>query len=110
VVPDAATRVVRLRPEHRPGNGQGARPRLLPAVGTDVIVLDLRSKTSQFFGSVADIAFNKKGDLLAYTMVSPIKDGNDLFVSWPADEYRRWTRRRSTTASPGAKTAPRSRC
>jgi len=64
-----------------PANAQagGASPRTGP-IGTDVIVLDLRTKTSQFFGSVAEIAFNKKGDLLAYTVVSPIKDGNGLFV------------------------------
>ena len=43
-------------------------------------MLDLRTKTSQFFGSVADIAFNKKGDLLAYTVDATIKDGNGLFV------------------------------
>lgn len=68
-------------PGPAPANAQAAAPapRTGP-IGTDVIVLDLRTRASQFFGSVAEIAFNKKGDLLAYTVVSPIKDGNGLFV------------------------------
>src|SRR5204863_3359282 len=67
-------------PANGGSGGRGAAGSDPAPVGTDVIVLDLRSKTSQFFGSVADIAFNKKGDLLAYTVAAPIKDGNGLFV------------------------------
>ena len=48
--------------------------------GTDVILLDLRSGRYQLLGSVGDIAFNKKGDLLAYTVDAAVKDGNGLFV------------------------------
>ncbi|HEV3139870.1 MAG TPA: hypothetical protein VGY57_05115, partial [Vicinamibacterales bacterium] len=96
--PDSSLIVLKRRPPEgagsaaRGGNAGGAAP-AAPAsggrgsaaadrgpVGTDVIVLDLRAKTSQFFGSVADIAFNKKGDLLAYTVDAAIKDGNGLFV------------------------------
>ncbi len=48
--------------------------------GTDVILVDLRSGRHQLLGSVGDIAFNKKGDLLAYTVDAAVKDGNGLFV------------------------------
>jgi dipeptidyl aminopeptidase/acylaminoacyl peptidase len=48
--------------------------------GADVLLLDLRSGRTQFIGSVGDIAFNAKGDLLAYTVDAVVKDGNGLFV------------------------------
>jgi dipeptidyl aminopeptidase/acylaminoacyl peptidase len=53
----------------------GSAPR-----GTDVVLLDLATDRSQFFGSVGDIAFNKKGDMLAYTVDATARDGNGLFV------------------------------
>ena len=34
----------------------------------------------QLLGSVGDIAFNKSGDLLAYTVDASVKDANGLFV------------------------------
>jgi dipeptidyl aminopeptidase/acylaminoacyl peptidase len=55
--------------------GAGAPPR-----PSDVVLLDLRSKRHQLLGSVNDLAFNKKGDLLAYSVDGPVKDGNGLFV------------------------------
>ncbi len=48
--------------------------------GADVILHDLTSGRSQFLGSVGDIAFNRKGDLLAYTVDAAVRDGNGLFV------------------------------
>ena len=48
--------------------------------GTDVILVDLRTGRHQLLGSIGDIAFNKKGDLLAYTVDAAVKDGNGLFV------------------------------
>jgi prolyl oligopeptidase family protein len=48
--------------------------------GVDVVLLDLRSGRHQLLGSVGDIAFNKKGDLLAFTVDGAVKDGNGLFV------------------------------
>ena len=48
--------------------------------GADVILLDLTTGRHQLLGSVGDIAFNKTGDLLAYTVDSPVKDANGLFV------------------------------
>jgi dienelactone hydrolase len=48
--------------------------------GTDVILHELANGRSQLLGSVGDIAFNKKGDLLAYTVDAALKDGNGAFV------------------------------
>jgi dipeptidyl aminopeptidase/acylaminoacyl peptidase len=56
-----------------PGGGAPARP-------SDVVLLDLASGRHQLLGSVNDIAFNKKGDLLAYAVDGTPKDGNGLFV------------------------------
>ncbi|MEO8000108.1 MAG: hypothetical protein ABI852_21840, partial [Gemmatimonadaceae bacterium] len=50
------------------------------ARGTDVVLLDLNSGRSQFLGSVGDISFNKKGDLLAYTVDATSRDANGLYV------------------------------
>jgi dipeptidyl aminopeptidase/acylaminoacyl peptidase len=64
-----------------PGAAGGGRGAIDPAPsGTDVIVLDLRTKAQQLLGSVGDVAFNKKGDLLAYVVDAAIKDANGLFV------------------------------
>ncbi len=57
-----------------PSAGPGA------ARGADVILHDLSAGRSQFLGSVGDIAFNKKGDLLAYTVDATLHEGNGLFV------------------------------
>ena len=46
----------------------------------DVIVHDLTSSRDQLLGSVADIAFNKSGVVLAYTVDAAVKDANGLFV------------------------------
>jgi len=48
--------------------------------GVDAILLDLRTGRHQLLGSVADIAFNRTGELLAYTVDSAAKDANGLFV------------------------------
>jgi dipeptidyl aminopeptidase/acylaminoacyl peptidase len=48
--------------------------------GTDVILVDLRTGRHQLLGSVGDIAFNRTGTLLAYTVDATVKDGNGLFV------------------------------
>jgi dipeptidyl aminopeptidase/acylaminoacyl peptidase len=63
------------------GGGRGAAAET-PAGprGTDVLLLDLRSGRHQLLGSVGDIAFNRTGALLAYTVDAPVKDANGLFV------------------------------
>lgn len=67
-----------------PGGAQGAAaggantpagPR-----GVDVILVDLKTGRHQLLGDVGDIAFTKKGDLLAYTVDGTVKDGNGLFI------------------------------
>lgn len=48
--------------------------------GTDVILVDLATGRSQLLGSVGDIAFNRPGDLLAYTVDAGVSDANGAFV------------------------------
>jgi dienelactone hydrolase len=48
--------------------------------GTDVILVDLKTSRHQILGSVGDIVFTRKGDLLAYTVDGAVKDGNGVFV------------------------------
>ena len=48
--------------------------------GVDVIVRDLRTQRDHFLGSVGEFAFNRKGELLAYTVDAAEKDANGLFV------------------------------
>jgi dipeptidyl aminopeptidase/acylaminoacyl peptidase len=48
--------------------------------GGDVILYDLAAGRSQLLGQVGEIAFNKSGDLLAYTVDAMPRDGNGLFV------------------------------
>jgi dipeptidyl aminopeptidase/acylaminoacyl peptidase len=64
------------------GTGQAAGAAGAPAGprGVDAILLDLRTGRHQLLGSVADIAFNRTGDLLAYTVDASVKDVNGLFV------------------------------
>ena len=68
------------------GGGGGAAGGGAPAAnpnaprGADVVLLDLATGRSQLLGSVGDIAFNKKGDLLAYTVDAAQRDGNGLFL------------------------------
>ena len=62
-------------PPVRSGAAAPAGPR-----GQDAILLDLRTGRFHLLGSVADFAFNKSGELLAYTVDAAVKDGNGLFV------------------------------
>src|SRR5262249_24539537 len=48
--------------------------------GVDVTVHNLATGRDQLLGSVGDIAFNRDGDLLAYTVDAAVRDGNGLFV------------------------------
>jgi dipeptidyl aminopeptidase/acylaminoacyl peptidase len=57
------------------GGAESSAPR-----GVDVILHNLTTGRDQLLGSVGDAAFNKGGDLLAYTVDSAVKDGNGLFV------------------------------
>jgi dipeptidyl aminopeptidase/acylaminoacyl peptidase len=57
------------------GGGSAAAPR-----GLEAIILDLRTGGFQPLGSVGDFAFNRPGELLAYTVDATVKDGNGIFV------------------------------
>jgi esterase/lipase len=98
--PDASCLVLKRRPATPTGGGQGrgaggnANAPATPPTnasgapaneppgprGTDVVLVDLRSGRHQLLGSVDDVAFTKKGDLLAYTVDAAIKDANGVFV------------------------------
>jgi len=62
------------------GGGSGANATPPGPRGTDVILHNLATGRDQLLGSVGDIAFNKTGDFLAYTVDAAVKDGNGLFV------------------------------
>jgi len=61
------------------GAGGGATTPTAPR-GTDVILHNLVTGRDQLLGSVGDIAFNKSGELVAYTVDAAVKDGNGLFI------------------------------
>ena len=68
-----------------PGGGQGGgrgRGGSSPSGprGLDVILLDLRTGGHQLLGSVGDFAFNRTGELLAFTVDSTTKDANGLLI------------------------------
>lgn len=60
--------------------GAGAAAEAPPQHGADVILHDLTTGHDELLGSVGEIAFNKKGDLLAYTVDGTVRDGNGLFI------------------------------
>ncbi len=70
--------------------GGGMPPQVAPATGAatapaasrgqDAVLLDLKTGRFQLLGSVADFAFNRTGELLAFTVDADVKDGNGLFV------------------------------
>ena len=64
------------------GGGTGGAAAAAPAGprGLDVILVDLRTGRHQLLGSVGDIAWNRTGDLLAYTVDATVKDSNGVFV------------------------------
>ncbi len=48
--------------------------------GADVVLVDLSNGRTETLGSVGDIAFNRTGDLLAWTVDGTVDDANGLFV------------------------------
>ena len=65
----------------QPPGGAGSAAAAAPGPrGTDAILVDLRTGRRQLLGSVSDIVFTKKGDLLAYAVDSATKDANGVFV------------------------------
>ena len=64
------------------GGGAGGAAGAEPARrGSDVVLVDLTTGRSRFMGSVDDAAFNRRGDMLAYTVDAEVRDANGLFVT-----------------------------
>lgn len=84
--PTATHLLVRRRPPSGPGGAAGATggggggSPAQSMRGLDALLHDLNTAKNQFLGSVGDASFNKKGDLLAYTVEATVKDGNGLFA------------------------------
>ncbi len=65
-------------PSANPPGGSGvqtATPR-----GSDVILHNLGTGRSLHMGSIGDASFNRKGDLLGYTVDGAVRDGNGVFA------------------------------
>jgi dipeptidyl aminopeptidase/acylaminoacyl peptidase len=80
-VPDAPPPEALPPAEPSGAAGQGGGAMASAGVrGRDVVLLNLSSGRHHLLGSVADISFNRTGELLAYTVDAAVKDGNGLFV------------------------------
>jgi dipeptidyl aminopeptidase/acylaminoacyl peptidase len=62
------------------GAGTGAAAAPTGPRGVDVTIHNLSTGRDQLLGSVGDIAFNKSGELIAYTVDAAVKDTNGLFI------------------------------
>jgi dipeptidyl aminopeptidase/acylaminoacyl peptidase len=51
--------------------------------GADVVLHNLNTGRDVLMGSVGDLAFNERGDMLAYTVDASVRDGNGLFIMDP---------------------------
>lgn len=67
------------------GGGGGGAP---STVGTDLIVHHMKDGTDELIGSVSASEFNRAGNMLAYTIASPDRDGNGVWVL-SADNWSR---------------------
>jgi dipeptidyl aminopeptidase/acylaminoacyl peptidase len=63
-----------------PVGGAGPASAAAGSLGQDAILLNLRTGSFQLLGSVGDFAFNRSGELLAFTVEAAVKDGNGVFV------------------------------
>jgi dipeptidyl aminopeptidase/acylaminoacyl peptidase len=96
--PTSSHLLLRRRPPSAPGAagaGAGAAPAPAgPALGgrgggsgapdgkgTDALLHNLATGHTLVLGSVDDAAFNRKGEMLAYTVGAAVRDGNGLFVT-----------------------------
>ena len=103
----AARRVVAAATAAAPGGGgpgaAGGAANAEPTGprGADVILHDLATGRDQLLGSVGDIAFNKKGDLLAYTVDARRARRQRPVRARPAQRphHRRSTTTRASTAA-----------
>ena len=63
-----------------PAGGAGSGSAAPGSGGQDAILLDLRRGSFQPLGNVGEFAFNRSGELLAFTVEAAVKDGNGVFV------------------------------
>jgi dipeptidyl aminopeptidase/acylaminoacyl peptidase len=63
-----------------PAGGAGSASAAVGSRGQDAILLDLRTGSFQLLGSVGEFAFNRSGELLAFTVEAAVKDGNGIFI------------------------------
>ncbi len=63
-----------------PVGGAGSASAAVGSRGQDAILLDLRTGSFQLLGSVGEFAFNRSGELLAFTAEAAVKDGNGVFI------------------------------
>jgi len=63
-----------------PGGGRGGGATTPAGQGNDALLLDLRTGGHQLLGSVAEVSFNRTGDLLAYTVNAAVKDADGVYV------------------------------
>jgi dipeptidyl aminopeptidase/acylaminoacyl peptidase len=78
--PSAGRRGAGMQPPGGTSQAAGASGGATGPRGVDVVLLDLRTGRHQLLGSVSDIAFNRTGELLAYSVDAAVKDVNGLFV------------------------------
>ncbi len=62
------------------GAGAAAPAAGTAARGADILIHDLANNRTQFLGSVGETAFNRTGELMAYTVDAAVRDGNGLFL------------------------------
>lgn len=60
-------------------------PRPDEAQGSDLLIVELSSGKSQNIGNVSEFAFNKQGNLLAYTIDAAGQAGNGVYLYTPAN-------------------------
>lgn len=63
-----------------PAGGAGSASATPGSRGQDAVLLDLRTGGFLLLGSVGEFAFNRSGELLAFTVEAAVKDGNGVFV------------------------------
>jgi dipeptidyl aminopeptidase/acylaminoacyl peptidase len=73
--------VLRRRPATGGGSGGGSAAGPNAPRGLDAILHDLTTGRSLYLGSVNEIAFNKQGTHLAYTVDAAVRDANGVYLA-----------------------------
>ncbi len=62
------------------GGGRGGAGAAAAAGGSDVILHDLAADRSILLGSTGEVAFNRSGEYLAYTVDAAVRDANGVYL------------------------------